>query len=644
MAWGDIWVALVDEDEVFDPAVHCRFDLEVERMELGVDSEDEFATVTLDVKPPEGGAYAPGKKVWAYVSYPHENGSLYLLAKGKVDGFPIGSDADSATLVFKCAPSDWEALQLACLQMTKSEPHWDPVLVAPENRDDPTEILDGQSRVIAFHPASHEVELHDIFGHGLEVIDFGLEWYDDSLSAELTGPAIKEVEVEVNVGWKQALRGTVFATAAIQSAFGGVPSTLTAEDFQNRWPRVGDGIANANGYSVRTSSLIRKYPVGSPAKAGPFQGSSDNYQYITDANLTAKQPRPVELDITYYDHDLSLVWEAEQARREIVKIVIRSGAQDTSLGNGGRQKISLDCQDVTIDETTPDWGASLNYAVGAVVRHGGVNWRRVIAGVSKTSWSDDFTTLDMSTFPPTIIQNWEREAADQSPIGGVNKDRYLPTVRGHRTLLAAAFKGRAFLADSERNVRVTVEVPLEVAIANGLWVGKVAQFEIPPGRLAIEGDHVQGKVISYNMIVSADDSDHTCSITIACALGSGIEATAPVGTVWGSLTGEAWDVLALPTISHLVPTLMAVGGIVRARVENTLSEQIAYIEARDYDPTAGRTDDDATDPTKLLSDAPTNLVLDLVSLASDDEMLLGAEITAAIPFSGPKQIDLGGAT
>ncbi len=643
MAWGDPYIALIDETEVFDPAVHCRFDLQVERVEHGADSEDEFATFTLDVKPPEGGMLTPGKRQWAFLSYPHPKGSTYLLGKGKVDAFPLGGNPESATLVFKCAPVDWEAAQLALLQTTKSEPHWDPVLVDPDSRNDPTEILDGQSRVIAFHPATHAVELHDIFGVGLDVIDFGEEWFDDSLSAEVTSPAITEVEIEITAAWKQKLSGTVFASGAVTSAFGGTPSTLTPEDFENRWPRVGDGIANANGYSVRSSSLIRTYPIGSPTKAGPFSGSSDNYQYITDSNLTAKEARPVELDIAYYDHDLSLIWTAEQARKEIVKIILTSGAQDTSLGNGGRQKISIDCQDVTVDELTQEWKPSTYYAVGAIVRQGSVNWRRAIAGTSEATWAEDFTAFDMETFPPTLIQNWNREVSDQSPIGGVYKDRYLPTARGHLTLLAAAFKGRAVLADSMRNVEITVEVPLEDAIEKGLWLGKVVRFSIPPGRLAIEDSYVQGKVVAYKMTISAGDDDHVCSITIKCATGSGKPTSAPVGSVWGSLTGEPWDVLALPSIASLTATPMATGGIVRARVENKLDDQASYVDEHDYDPAAGRTDANATDPSKLLSDVPTNLIFDLVSLAAEDELLLEAQITAAVPFEGPKQIDLGGA-
>jgi len=298
---------------------------------------------------------------------------------------------------------------------------------------------------------------------------------------------------------------------------------------------------------------------------------------------------------------------------------------------------------VTVDELTEEWQPSTYYNVGAIVRQGSVNWRREIAGTSEATWADDFTSLDMGTFPPTWMQNWSRQASDQSPIGGVNKDRYLPTARGHQTLLASACKGRAILADSMRNVEVTVEVPLEDAIEKELWLGKVARFSIPSGRLAIEDSYVQGKVVAYKMTISAGDDDHVCSITIKCATGSGKATPAPVGSVSGSLTGEPWDVIALPSIASLTARPMASGGIVRARVENKLADQVSYVDAHDYDPGAGRTDANATDPSKLLSDVPTTLIFDLVSLAAEDELLLEAEITAAVPFEGPRQIDLGGA-
>ena len=642
MNWGDFFIALNDESHIFDPLTDCRFDLEIERAEVSADSEDEFVTVKIDTKPHVGGLYKPGQKLWAFVSYLHENGTTYLLAKAKIDGFPLSADSESHTLVFKCAPSDWEAMQLAVLQPTKAEPHWDDVLVDPESRDDPTEILDGQSRVIAFHPATHACELHDIFGHGLDVIDFGLEWFDDSLSAEISGPALSEVEVSVTATWKQILSGTLLASGAVTDAFDGTPSTLTPDDFENRWPRVGDGVENQNGYSVIGSSLKRTYPAGSPAKAGPFSGSSDNYQYITDAQLTAKEARGVELDIAYYDHDLSLSWTAEQTRRETIILLLTSGVQDSSLGKGGKQKLALDCQDVTVDDLTTAWMPFTYYPVNALVKQGSVNWRRVHAGVSAASWGEDFSYLDTSTFPPTFRQNWERQSGDQSPIGGIEKDRYFPTTRGHKTLMAAAMKGRAMLADSMRNVEVTFEVPLEDAIEKGLWLGKVARISIPEGRLAIEGDHVQGKVTAYRMVVSAGEDDHVCSVTIKCALGSGKDTSAPAGTYTASLTGESWDVVAIPSVAALQPAPMPTGGIIRARVENLLSNQIAYVQANDYNPAAGRSDANATDPSKLLSDVPTILSFDLAPLAADDELSLEASITCPIPFEGPRQIDLGG--
>lgn len=640
MAWGDPYFAWVDEGEEFDPVLHRRMDEEVERAELSAD-ENGFAVLTLKVAPPEGGLLKPPRKRWGLLSYEKSDGSLVLLARGCVDSLPLGGDPEEAELRFKCAPPDWQAAQDSVLQASKAGPHWDPVLVDPALRDDSVEILDGQSKLIDFHPATHACELHDILGVGLPTWNVGLGWYDDSLSAEIAEPPVSAVEIEVSAQWTQRLSGVLYLSSAIESAFGGTISTLTPDDFQNRWPRIGDGIGNDNGYVVRTSALTRIYPEGMPLEAGPFQGSSDVFNYVTDSQLTAPVARDVMLERAYYDGEMSLSWTAEQARHERVLIRMTSGVQDPGIGNGGVRRIRLECQDVTVDEITPGWEPETYYGVGDVVRVNGANWKRVVAGTSAASWAADFTFFDMESFPPTLVQNWEREADDQSPIGGPHKDSYFTTERGQQTLIAAAMRGRAVLAEAMRCVEVTFQVPLDDAVKAGLNLGMNVQITIPDGRLAIEGNTVIGKVAAYRMVISADED--VAEITIRCAIGSGKSTSAPAGTNSANPTGESWDVIALPDVSSLPVRQMATGGVVRVRVVNGVDEQVAYLNAHDYDPGAGRTDPKETDPSRLLGDVPTHMVIDLVPLAADDEILLEAEIDAAIPWDGPRQVDLGGA-
>ena len=642
---GDIYFAYIAEMDTFDPVVHGRLDEEIETCVLRQD-EDAFATFELTVAPRQGGTMDPTKAQWAFLSWENADGDLVLLAKGKLDALPLTADAETATLTFTCAPSDWEEAQLAVLQATKSEAHWDPLLVALESRDDPVEILDGQSRIVSFHPATHEPQLHDIFGVGLPLIDIGLNWFDDdsgTIRAEIVDPPVRAVEITVTASWTQKLSGSFDATDDVKEAFDEhIPNTLTPDDLENRWPRNGDGIGNDNGYSVRSSSLTRAYPVGQPAKAGPFQVSSDVYNYITDSNLTAPIARNIEMDRIYYDCELGINWSAEQARRETVVIRLTSGAQDWSLGSGGVEKIAVECQDVTVDYLTPEWQPGVFYAVGAIVKNGSANWKRLIEGVSEATWAADFSRYDMTTFPPTLRQTWERQSSDQSPIGGLHKDRYFPTERGHQTLLAALMKGRAFLSNSMRCVEFTVSMPAEDAIAAGLWVGSVVRLEIPADRIAIEGNTVEGKVSSWQMTFSADESDHDCEVTISCAVGSGKTTAVPGGSLWASLTGETWDRVPVPDFSGLTPKPMATGGIVQVYAENQASDQIDYIDARDYSP-PDRVDKDETDPAKIINDVPTNLVFILVPLEAQDEMLVEGSATVAIPFEGPRQVDLGGA-
>jgi len=637
MAWGDPYFAWVDEGEAFDPVAHRREDEEVETWSLKP-SEDGFAVLTIKVKPPEGGMLRPSRKRWGVFSYERHDGTLVLLARGKVDSLPLGGNPEEAELIFKCGPGDWQVAQDAVLQPTKSGPWWDSVLVDPAHRDDPVEILDGLSSVIDFHPATHECSLHDIFGVGLPVWDIGTEWYEDSLSGEIGEPPISTVEIEVSAQWTQRLSGSIDAWDDVTDAFGGLPSTLTPDDFLNRWPREGDGIGNDNGYQVRSSSLTRVYPEDEPLEAGPFSGSSDVYNYILDSNLEAPVAREISFERAWFDGDLRLSWSAQQRRHERITIRMTSGVQDTSLGNGGVHRITLDCQDVTVDTETPTWQPGVFYAVDDVVQMHGWAYKRLIAGVSESSWGQDVTQFNMSTFPPTLIQVWEPLAENLSPLGGVHKSRYLTSPRGHETLLAAMFRGRAVLADAMRG-EVTFEVPLDAAVEAGLRMGMRVRLTVPTGYLAIENETVEGKVGSYELYGSA--TEDVARITIRPALGSDKSTAAPGGSWSASQTGEPWDRLAIPDLSGLPVRAMATGRIIRVRVENTVAEQAAYIDANDYSPPT-RTDPRETDPGRLLGDVPTIAIFDLEPLTSDDEFLMTAAVDAMIPFEGPRQIDLGG--
>src|SRR5690606_31632100 len=124
-------------------------------------------------------------------------------------------------------------------------------------------------------------------------------------------------------------------------------------------------------------------------------------------------------------------------------------------------------------------------------------------------------------------------------------------------------------------------------------LGMVAQLSVPEGRLAVEGSTVKGKIAAYRILISA--AEDVCELTIRCALGSGNATAAPAGTTSASQTGESWDVVALPDVSGLPVRQMTEGGIVRVRVIDGISAQVAYLNANDYEPPT-RTDKNETNP------------------------------------------------
>jgi len=239
-----------------------------------------------------------------------------------------------------------------------------------------------------------------------------------------------------------------------------------------------------------------------------------------------------------------------------------------------------------------------------------------------------------------MIKRWQTTGEDGSVLGGIWNSQLLTTERGRPLLMAALCKGRAALANSMRCVDITVEVGYQEAIEAGLWIGMKVRLTIPAGRLAIEGDTVEGKVVSYRIASSA--AEDRAELTIRCSCGSGKTATGS-SVLSYSQTGQAWDRIGIPDLLAIVAQPMATGGIIDIQVENTVAEQIAYVDEHDYDPGAGRTDKEETNPEKLIKDKPTNIIFNMNPLAAEDELAVEWEGTTPIVFEGLKQIDFGGA-
>lgn len=613
---GTPYFAWVDPGEVFDPDVHARQDADIIQAVLQED-EGSLATVTVTTRPPEGGLLRAGMKRRCFISRERADGEIVLLASGKATAFPIGGSSTTVDIEFVCAPEGWEDAQSAVLEASKSGAHWDNVLVAKDKRSDPVEILDGLSSVVRFDPASGACTLTDIAGVGLPTMDIGEEWIDGSLQPSVVEPPISAVDVVVTAEWTQEIYGNFTFSTDFDS--------LTPDQVENRWPLKGDGLSGSTGYTVIESSLER-----ASTSSTSFSGSSGVYNYVTDANLSSAVSRGVSFDKIEYHGEMRVAWETKQKRRETVKLRLTSGVQDVAIGQGGVRTVSLTCQDVTIDEVTPMWASGVTYAAGSIVKSGGSNWVANVTHTSSTSFDRDWLYFDSSN---VVRQRWDRLNTDFSPIGGRQYGAYFRTTRGRQTLLAAAMRARAVLVEAMRCVEISVSLPVDdttVGIHTGMCLTIAADGLLP-------GGSAFGKVTSRTLTLGADDS---LDITIRCCIGSGEDSEAPSGSTWTSQTEQDWDVVAIPSFSAAGPA-MAEGGYYGVTVINGADDQIEYVQDRDFNPGAGRTDANATDPKKLLAEVPTNVIISLVSLAAEDELALDYDMgTLSSVVEGPKQLDL----
>ena len=614
------YVALTPDGEPFDPVAHRRLDIDPDEVSQNDLESAGRRVISLVTDRADPGLVALAERTWVHIARELADGSLKRVGTGYIDPLTITPvEDDLVAIEVLCSPRDWEAAQAALLQPMKVLPAYDPVLVAPERRDDPVEILDGYAGTVWCDPVTHQFRFVDYFGTGLPV--FTIE--DPDFPGPQAGPAtrpVQQVDVAITVEFLERRYGELSATDAIEDSFdGGAVATLTPDAFEQSWWRVGDVINGDSGYEVTKSTLVRRDPEGvEVTEMGPVHGSSGVYNYVQDPDLLSPEPAEMNLLVTYYEAELEFRYRIEQRRVEVARFSLVNGSPYAA--GGSIETLELTCEDVSIDDTTPAWMPDTHYMVGDMVLVGSTRWHCTVEHQSLSSFAYDRAQPDGNG---GYVFRWSQMATDSSPIGRRDATSYFLTPRGEQTIQSAMLKARAILAASQRHRPFTVNTELTEDL---LDLSAAAVVDVPaPGE---PGGRIRGKVTSLEIVSHAEDE--TLQITIAPSAGSG---TAVAGDVVVSPTGADWDRIAYADYGDQQPELFpAVAG--QARVDFTPVDQLAYIQARDYSPDDGRTDPKATDPANLLRECVTSAELYMTQIAGRDVMVHEIEIDVE-PWSGP---------
>lgn len=249
--------ALVDAGDSTFLSGYLREDLDVFSLKLS-ENEGDFAVLELLVKNAGGGLLAAGAKQWLWFSH-SDGATITPLFFGRVIGVPADMGDELYTLRYQARPADYETRKLAAAAALKVLPHYDPVWINADRRDDPDAVLEGRAAVWQVDRVTHAVRAVAVDAGPDGVVDVSGGHFYDSLGTSIGQPPLRRVRCEASVAWDQVARGDIDITAKVIAAFqagGSDPSlngyveSYTGGGLMKDWPQEGDRIGGVWEFGV----------------------------------------------------------------------------------------------------------------------------------------------------------------------------------------------------------------------------------------------------------------------------------------------------------------------------------------------------------------------------------------------------------
>src|SRR5262249_24154569 len=123
--------------------------------------EGDFASLTMTVRNPRIGLLAPGRPVWAWLSWwnGHETVPLFY---GRLIGLPTNLDQELVEFNFTARPSDFDIQKAAVADTLRVRPYWDGIFFNPKSRYEPDNVLESRPANWHVDRITHEVTISDI--------------------------------------------------------------------------------------------------------------------------------------------------------------------------------------------------------------------------------------------------------------------------------------------------------------------------------------------------------------------------------------------------------------------------------------------------------------------------------------------------
>lgn len=570
---NQFFFAWVDPNTAFDPVAHAREDAEVVSFDC-THEEATFATLTITIRNPRVGLLAPGRKVWAWLSWRHTPKdaaeTITPLFYGRLVGVPDSILGEAVTLTFTGRPSDYNARKTVVADALRVLPFYDPIWIAETERANPDVVLEAYPRVWHVDRIAHTVTTSDIIVGEDGVEDFGGgagerdEVPYDSVSMKLEQAPLRRIKVDGAVSWGQAGAGTL-------TLFDGWIASFTGDALISSWPKTGGGIGG--GWNVAFAEVRDMDGIGALDDNTWVQGQSNTTK--TAEGSAPASPNP------FARSDIPPGWLFKKAL---------------------------------------EWAFLNSYSLEGVLvprwRVGGTIRAAYQASRSRTEHVRFVLTSDLQAI---ITDPGDDEVMDLAikaddvgipidgvvPIGDVGRRAYFTTDRGLRSIEYLIQRARSALLHRARAVKVDFACRFERAIA--LSCRKNARlFD-----RRLPGGEATGKIVAYRFSANATAGLLIGSVTTASAVGYG-----------GAYTEQAGD-----------PTYVEDGYV--GRGYQAYENVATIIGAGDvaYEPPTNLPVDDGWDFTKPVTGHDAVIYFAHIYPANVQERYLREAITSAGPWS-----------
>lgn len=514
--------------------------------------EGDCATCNIDVRNPKVGLLAPGRPLWAWLSYASDStAGVTPLFFGRLVGVPTNLLAEVVTLSFVAKPLDFADQKFTLATSLAVLPYYDPLFIDPDKRPqlntagdqvgDPDVVLEGYSALWHIDRTTLEMTISDItVGEDGDEIFAASEIPYDSVQIELGQAPLTSVQVIMTAGWSQAATGTIdFGYRWFQCPTGG--------SIVSSWPRTGQQLAG--GWSVVEGYAIDSWNVGGQqafTKHYTFQNRSKKHTVgdVMSTNLTWTE-FPVGGQMF-----ISNVFSQSGSVPAAAVLSYNPGPEKVTTNEFGEMSYT-NTQGTSYDpygaiNSQSNWGESEDTAAvpmrisysQTLVAWWLVNTKLVLgynAGGKRNETAQFTLAADLQEIvtlpdPTDIVEQLELNGSDVGvpldgvvPMGDTSINGYFPTERGKLSLEYGILRARSHLLMRARAVNMTWECSFDRAI--GLSLRKNAQIS----DTRIPGGVASGKIIAYSFQASGDTFTMSGSVTIGCSIGHGGTVTTVAG-------------------------------------------------------------------------------------------------------------------